>query len=378
MRMHSLSSRSRAVACGTAAVLASVSAVAGSSVTAAAHTNAGVQGSLSVFAVPGTFGIQQLSTGSDGKLWFVTPQSQLGTISTSGQAALTGVVLPHGNVSAVIAGAGPEGVWSYGQNDTAIYSKGSCVLDLVTSDKVVHPVTLPTVAAQSSCGGAAADASGDLWVSLSNQCGSRTCGQRVSFVVEVTPALVVTLYPPPAPGVRAGPVALASDGAIWVLGGYPSQHLGRYTTSGSSTGIQIPTGELTGMLARPDGTFWGWRPILCIGQTSLFCLRVTGFTAGGATRSTYLFPVGINLNGPDQLGVSTDGSLWRAGRERSEPDRFFRMNANGTIDRSAAFPTVGGSLLASDGTLAITGSGAIWSSAQSSSGAEYLVRFQPV
>src|ERR1039457_3879623 len=141
MRMHSLSSRSRAVACGTAAVLASVSAVAGSSVTAAAHTNAGVQGSLSVFAVPGTFGIQQLSTGSDGKLWFVTPQSQLGTISTSGQAALTGVVLPHGNVSAVIAGAGPEGVWSYGQNDTAIYSKGSCVLDLVTSDNVVHPVT---------------------------------------------------------------------------------------------------------------------------------------------------------------------------------------------------------------------------------------------
>jgi streptogramin lyase len=378
MRMHSLSSRSRAVVCGTAAALVSVSAVTGSSLTAAAQTNTGVQGSTSVFAVPGTFHIQQLSVGSDGKLWFVTPQSQLGTISSSGQAALTGVVLPHGNVPAVVAGAGPEGVWSYGQNDTAIYSKGTCALDLVTSDNVVHPVTLPSVAAQSFCGGAAADGSGNLWVSLSNQCGSRTCGQRVSFVVEITPALVVTLFPPAAPGVRAGPVALASDGAIWALGGYPHQQLGRYTPSGSSTGIQIATGELTGMLARPDGTFWGWRPILCIGQTTEFCLRVSRFSAGGATSSTYLFPVGINLNGPDQLGVSSDGSLWRAGNERTEPDRFFRMAANGTIDRSAAFPTAGGSVLRDDGTLAVTGSGAIWSSAQSSSGAEYLLRFQPV
>jgi streptogramin lyase len=378
MRMHSLSSRSRAVVCGTAAVLASVTAVTGTSLTAAAQTNNSIQGSFSLFAVPGTFHIQQLAVGSGGTMWFVTPQSQLGMISATGQAALTGVVLPHGNVPAVIAGAGPEGVWSYGQSDTATYSKGTCALDLVTSDNVVHPVTLPAVAAQSFCGGAAVDGSGNLWVSLSNQCGSRTCGQRVSLVVEITPALTVTLFPPPAPGVRAGPVAFASDGAIWALGGYPQQQLGRYTTSGSSTGIQIPTGELTGMLARPDGTFWGWRPILCIGQTSEFCLRVSRFSAGGPTGSTYLFPVGISLNGPDQLGVSTDGSLWRAGAERSEPDRFFRMTANGAIDRSAAFPTAGGSGLRDDGTLAVSGSSAIWSSAQTSSGAEYLVRFQPL
>lgn len=374
MRTHSLSSRTRAIACGAAAAVASVSAVTGGSLTAAAQANAAIPGSLSVFAVSGTFHFQQLSVGSDGKLWFVTPQSQLGTISTTGQAALTGVVLPHGNIPAVVAGAGPEGVWSFGDNNAT----ATCVLALVTPDKVVHTVTLPSVAAQGYCGGAAADRSGNLWVSLSDQCGSLTCGHRVSFVVEITPALVVTLFPPPGPGKRSGPVTLASDGAIWALGGYPSQLLGRYTPSGSSIGITIPTGALTGLLARPDGTFWGRATIFCSGAVPPFCLRVTLFSPGGSTRLVFIFPVGINLSGPDQLGVGSDGSLWRAGRERTQPDRFFRMNGNGTIDRSAAFPTEGGAPLSDDGTLALTATGPIWSSARTSSGAEYLVRFQPV
>ncbi len=377
MRLHALSNRSRAAVCTTAAVLTASSALAGTSLTAAAQANSGIQGSLSVFAVPGTIHFQQLTVASDGKLWFVTPQSQLGSISSGGKATKTGVVLPHGDTPAVIAGAGPEGVWSYGQDDTGIYSTGTCALDLVASDNVVHSVTLPSIAAPSECGGAAVDESGNLWVTLSNLCGSYTCGRRVSFVAEVSPALVVTLFSPARPGARPGPVALASDGAIWAVGGYRYQELGRYTASGASTGIQIPTGELTGMLARPDGSFWGWRPVLCIGQNPEFCLRVSRFSAGATTSSSYLYPVGINLNGPQQLAVGSDGSLWLAGRERSDPARFFQMTTNGTIDRSAAFPTVGGSALRDDGTLALTASGALWSSAQSSSGAEFLVRFAP-
>jgi len=306
------------------------------------------------------------------------PQSQLGAISASGQATLTGVVLPHGNVPAVIAGAGPEGVWSYGNDDTITYSRGTCALALVTPDDIVHAIMLPSVAAQSFCGGAAADASGNLWVSMSDQCGTFTCGQRVSFVVEVTPAGAVTLLPPPGPGKRSGPVTLASDGAIWALGGYPSQLLGRYTGSGSSTGIEVPTGALTGLLARPDGTFWGWKTILCSGQTPPFCLRVTQFSPGGTERQVFIFPVGINLSVADQLAVDSGGALWEVGAERSGPARFFRMNANGTVDRSAAFPTVGGSVLHDDGTLALTAAGTLWSSAETASGAEYLVRFQPM
>jgi hypothetical protein len=161
------------------------------------------------------------------------------------------------------------------------------------------------------------------------------------------------------------------------LGGYPSQLLGRYTPSGSSTGISKPPGAFTGLLARPDGTFWGWATIFCSGAVPPFCLRVTLFSPGGSTRLVFIFPVSIGVNGPDQLGVSPDGSLWRAGGERTQPDRFFRMNGNGTIDRSAAFAAAGGSALGDDGTLALTVTGQIWSSARTSSGAEYLVRFEP-
>lgn len=49
-----------------------------------------------------------------------------------------------------------------------------------------------------------------------------------------------------------------------------------------------------------------------------------------------------------------------AGRERSDPARFFQMTTNGTIDRSAAFPLAGGSALRDHGTLALTASGALW------------------
>ena len=87
--------------------------------------------------------------------------------------------------------------------------------------------------------------------------------------------------------------------------------------------------------------------------------------------------VAVNLGGAHQLGVDAAGSLWEAGAERSDPDRFFRMEATGTIDRSAAFPTVGGSTLHTDGTLIVSNDGALWASAQTSSGHEYLVRFVP-
>jgi hypothetical protein len=61
MRLHVLSNRSRVAVCTTAAILTAGSALAGTSLTAAAQANSGVQGSFSVFAVPGTIHFQQLT-----------------------------------------------------------------------------------------------------------------------------------------------------------------------------------------------------------------------------------------------------------------------------------------------------------------------------
>jgi streptogramin lyase len=378
MQVKSMSRGMRAsiVCLSVAGTLVAATAASASPVFAA--SNAAVQGQLQTFAVSGSYTIAQLFAGSDGQLWFATTHSQLGEITSSGAATLTSTVLPHGAVPAVIAGAGPEGVWSYGNEDTAIFSGGACGITLVTPGGVIEPITLPAIAAPSGCGGAAADASGNLWVSLGNPCGAFSCSRRVSFVAEITPSGAVTLFPPVRPGARTGPVTLGTDGAIWTIGGSVTETMGRYTTTGNTTGMQIPAGsDLIALLPSSGGTFWAAKPILCIGQTTAICLRVDRFAPGASTASFYLFPVGVDLDGSHQLGVDTAGSLWEAGGERSEPDRFFKMTADGTIDRSAAFPAPGGTSLHDDGTVAVNLDGTIWTSAHTSAGHEYLVRFAP-
>ena len=343
-----------------------------------ASSNAAVQGRLQAFAVSGSYQIAQLFSGSDGQLWFATTHSQLGEISAGGQATLTTTTLPHGAVPAVIAGAGSEGVWSYGNEDTSTFSAGACAITLVTPGGVVEPVTLPSIAAPSGCGGAAADASGDLWVSLGNPCGSFSCGRRVSFVAEITPSRVVTLFPPVRAGARTGPVTLATDGAIWTIGGSVEETIGRYTPAGVTTDIAVPdTSDLIALLPSSGGMFWVAKPVLCIGQPTAICLRIDRFMPGATTASAFIFPVAVNLGGAHQLGADSTGALWEAGGERSEPDRFFRMTPDGTIDRSTAFPTGGGSTLHADGTLAVNADGSLWASARTASGHEYLIRFVP-
>ncbi len=377
MQIHSLARGVRATTILVSAAGILVAATIASASPVAAASNVAVQGRLQTFAVSGSFKIAQMFSGSDGQLWFATTHSQLGTITPSGQATLTTTTLPHGTTPAVIAGAGPEGVWSYANDDTSTFSAGACAVTLVTPSGVVEPITLPSIAAPSTCGGAAADTSGNLWVSLGNPCGDYSCGRRVSFVAEITPSRVVTIFPPARPGVRTGPVTLGNDGAIYAIGGTNDETMGRYTSSSVTTGIQIPGNDLIALLPSSGGTFWVADPKLCIGQPTAICLRIDRFTPGSTSASSFIFPVAVSLGGAHQLGVDAAGSLWEAGAERSDPDRFFRMDATGTIDRSAAFPTVGGATLHADGTLVVGNDGALWASAQTPSGHEYLVRFVP-
>jgi hypothetical protein len=377
MQMHSMARGVRATIVLVSAAGTLVAATVASASPAFAASNAAVQGQLQTFPVSGSYKVAQLFSGSDGQLWFATTHSQLGEITSSGQATLTTTILPHGSTTAVIAGAGSEGVWSYGNDDTATFSAGACVISLVTPGGVIEPVTLPSVAAPSTCGGAAADESGNLWVSLADPCGSYSCGRRVSFVAEITPSRVVTLLPPARPGVRTGPVTLGTDGAIYAIGGTNEETMGRYTASSVTTGIRIPGDDLIALLPSSGGTFWVADPKLCIGQPTDICLRIDRFAPGASTAGSFMFPVAVNLGGPHQLGADSAGSLWEAGGERSDPDRFFRMDTDGTIDRSAAFPAPGGSTLHADGTLAVSSDGSLWASARTSSGQEYLVRFVP-
>lgn len=53
-------------------------------------------------------------------------------------------------------------------------------------------------------------------------------------------------------------------------------------------------------------------------------LRVSRFSAGATTSSAYLYPIGINLNGAQQLAVGSDGSLWWPDASAAIPPGSFR------------------------------------------------------
>jgi hypothetical protein len=351
------------------ALAAALAAPAMAAAPASASTQAPIHGPFLVAALPSRVVIQQLFAGSDGRLWFVTAGSKLGLIDAAGQITLTGITLPHGQTPAVIAGAGAGGVWAYNQDDT-----GSCRIAR-TAGGSVTPIPLPAVVAQSRCGGAAADTAGDLWVALDNPCGSFTCGRRVAFVADITPGGRVSLHPPVDPGALPGAVALGSDGAIWVLEGRDEQFYGRYTPSGTPTAYPS-NGNWFTLLARPGGTFWVGVVRYCSGSTSAFCLLMAVSTPGSSFPAKFIFPV--SFYNSNQLAVDAAGAVWQAGHERIEPDRLFRMESGGIIDRSAAFPPApGGATLHATGPLAITAAGYVWTVAASSNGAESLLRYLP-
>jgi hypothetical protein len=284
----------------------------------------------------------------------VTPQSQLGTVTASGQATLANVVLPHGTAPAQIVAAGPEGVWSDSNTNSNPPTENSCVVGLVTPDGVLHNIALPpaTVGTHSLCEGATADRLGNLWVSLNATSCSAPC--RVSVVAEIAPSGNATLFMPARSGARPGDMTLGSDGAIWVLEGARDQNLVRYTSAGIGGVFSFPTDKPTGIVfARPDGTVWAGSVRFCTGLT--FCDDFGLFNpTTGAFEVNRVFPVGrtpsVLVSGPYQFGVDALGGLWAAGHNPTGPDRLFRMNGLGTIDRTTAFPQAldGSSLRARD------------------------------
>ncbi len=362
------------LAAAWAAVIAVSGAVSATGVGAAsASPEAAISGQVTATPVSPTAVPIQLLAGTDGGLWFVNAGSQLGQISATGEAGLTGVDLPQGQlieqgyertIPAVLAAAGTEGVWAY--TDDADYLTGvyGCTITLVDpAGSMSHP-QLPSATRNHQCMGAAADGSGDLWVSLYGGCSS--C--RIGGVAEVTPAGQVTLYSPVRPGGKPGPAALGSDGAIWVLEGNRQQVYGRYTAGGTpvDAGNTPAVGhhgeQWRTLLAAPAGSFWLLYPA---------SYSVDLSTPGGAN-TAYTFPVS-----PAAAAVGSDGSLWMVGGERDGVSRFFRMGLTGTVDRSPALTTgAGGAALQAEGPLAITADGTAWAVAAAGSTA-YVVRFVP-
>ncbi len=377
--------RGRRDAClSLAATAVAVSSFVAGTAGATASTNAAIHGALASFAIPHQMAPVQLFAGTDGRVWFVTAGSQLGEVRGEGMATLTGVTLPSGSdfgnpTPATIAAAGPEGVWAYAATEGAPHAAvDSCSVALVQPGGQVMEPRLPASLSDFACTSAAADPSGSLWAGLVSGKFLSGCHCRVAIVAQVTTSGQVTLYPPVRAGARPQAVALGADGAIRALEGYDIESIGRYTAGAPPTGMSLPFGGWTDLLARPDGSYWLLRELFCSGLNQPFCPAVSLLSASGSVSNRHIYPVSVPGGGPLNVrtAVGPDGGLWMAGRQSTGPNRLFRMDANGQIDRSAGLVAPGGAPLQATGPITVTPAGTVWAAAAAGS-SSYLVRYRP-
>jgi hypothetical protein len=278
-------------------------------------TNGPISGGFTVTQVPANAVPAQLVTGTDGSVWFLNAKSQLGTVSSSGQATLTGVTFPAG---AELISAGPEGEWAY--SNAGLY-QGPCTVELAEPGGHVLSRT-PGHPPDAYCDGGARDSDGDLWVTLN--------GHGSNGMAEITPAGVFTV----TYAVVVGSVALGSDGAMWTfVRGY---QFGRFVPGQPPTlskifadGTPPVTGSAFGgvryfrsdLLPRPDGTFW------------LESSQATVLSSPGNWYTRF------NFSGYSDSAVTPDGDLWNVGYGPGNTTlRVERLDNWGVIDRSAGLP----------------------------------------
>jgi len=340
-----------------------MAAVGGASARASTPAPA-VSGGFSVFPVATATAPVQLFVGTDGRLWFVTAQSQLGLISSTGQITLLPVTLPHGNGTAALVGAGPEGVWAYGDTTG---TTPSCTVSLSNTVGVITQQTL-THPPASLCYGGARDASGNGWFSIH---GAQT-GSGVSRMVRMSQTgQVITILPDRA-GARPGAVALGSDGAIWTLE-FDNHSYGRYTATAPATTVSIGGSETPPypgsiffgvnphqVLPRGDGTFWLLGSNVILSDPGKWSVR-------------YLF------EGHEFGATTPDGALWSVFSDDVGPpaERMVRMDVTGRFDRSATLPAgTNGTPMATTGPIAATHDGSIWTVTSDGTNM-YVLRYQP-
>jgi len=306
------------VALGFATPLSVHGATSGSTTVhgAPGTTDGPITGGFTLTAVSGNAVPTQLVTGTNGTVWFLNAKSQLGTISSSGQATLTGVTFPSG---ATLVSAGPEGEWAFA--NAGLYT-GPCTVALAEPGGHVLE-RVPGHPPDAYCDGGARDNDGDLWVTLN--------GHGSNGLAEITPAGVITV----TYAVVVGSVALGSDGAMWTfVRGYqfgrfvPGQPptLSKIFADGTPPVTGSPYGGVryfrSALLARPDGTFW-----LASGEATVISSPGNWYDR-------------FDFSGYSVDAVTPDGALWSVGLGPSDTvQRVQRLDNWGVIDRSASLPT---------------------------------------
>jgi len=216
-----------------------------------------------------------MTKGPDGKVWFLTSRSGLGTITSAGVTTM----LPGSDITtptAIIRGP-----------DDAVWFANAASIGRVGPDRVVTVFRDPGITAPASL---AVGPDGNIWF----------VNTRTS-IGRLTPAGVVTLFT--HPDAAPDQITLGPDGNLWFTDNGPglASGLGRITPDGTITLFPAPGAQLlASIVAGPDGNLWFF------GNYSPDTYRMT--PAGVFTKFAQP-PTG----GVFGVAVGTDGTIWLGG-----------------------------------------------------------------
>lgn len=285
--------------------------------------------SVTEYSVPSGFGLEGITAGPDGNVWYTQREgSRIGRITASG--AITEYQIPTYNSFPVDIAAGSDGALWFtewlGQK-----------IGRITPDGDITEFAIPTSNGYPESITAGPD--GNLWFTESGLAvGDSVIGGNM--VGRITPSGVITEFPIPTPASAPEWITSGPDGSLWfteargnnigrittggvftefpvgtagsdpfgITGGpdgnlWFTEHLGgkvgRITTAGVITEFQVPNpGGLTGIVPGPDGNLWFVEPES--GQIATITV------SGAITEFAIPTPNGV----PFQITTGPGGNLW--------------------------------------------------------------------
>jgi len=205
-----------------------------------AGTDAGIQGSISEFAVGGGSQPTGIVAGPDGNVWFTENGSdEIGRITPGG--VLVEFLVPGGGSNPIGIAAGSDGALWFTEGGSNQVGR------ITTAGVVTNEFTPPVLPASGTrLGTIAAGPDGALWYVDSG----------IDHVRRITTAGVHSAFPAPAgstlDGITAGP-----DGNLWLTASR-SGKVARMTTTGALSEFTLPTpgGGPADIATGPDGALW--------------------------------------------------------------------------------------------------------------------------
>jgi len=242
---------------GARATVAVGAVIAASLLSGAAVASAAV-GDITEGRVPGTApgGLNRITTGPDGNLWFTDGgNNQIGRMTPGG--VFTGFNLPNAGSGPIDITTGPDGALWFTEFEGRIgrITTGGAITEF-TLPAPPQPTPAPPAPVVRHPLGITRGSDGALWF-VSDCCDAANPGR----VGRVTTAGVITLFTPAplttvGPGITAGP-----DGNLWYSASVSTSegHIQRMSTSGVVNGdFRIPTAfsDPSRLVTGPDGNVW--------------------------------------------------------------------------------------------------------------------------